>query len=184
MKEMGDSSFQMQVRTYGKPDAIIQTVQDLLRRIDPRLPFVEIRTLREEVQTSLWQEGLLSRVTSLFAMLAAFLAGIGLYGMLSYNVAQYSRDIGIRMALGAGPADIVRTVCAPTTLVLTESPSAGRPMMQRVGYKAFYMTFQRWTCPPSRWRRLGPYCILIAATLPAIRAARVNPPLACVSKHS
>jgi ABC-type antimicrobial peptide transport system permease subunit len=177
-KEMGDSSFQLQVRTYGRPEAVIQTIQDLLRRIDPRLPFVEVRTLREEVEISLWQERLLSRVTSLFAVLAALLAGIGLYGMLSYTVSQHSRDIGIRMALGAAPAEIVRAVCVPTLAFVLAGIA--------IGLVACMMT-TRWMHsllydvsamdPFALWlAAILPLVVsLIAATLPAMRAARLNP---------
>lgn len=103
-------AFILHVRTVGKPELVINAVREIMRSLDPQIPFYEIRTLREEVETSLWQERLLAVLSSVFGLLAALLAAIGLYGTLAYTVARRTREIGIRMALGARPARILGLV--------------------------------------------------------------------------
>ena len=74
-----------------------------MRRIDPRLPFREVRTMRSDVDDSLWAERTLATVGSGLSTLAALIACVGLYGLLSYTVAQRRAEIAIRIALGASP---------------------------------------------------------------------------------
>jgi hypothetical protein len=100
----------LHVRTAGDPKGIISAVQGVLRSLDSRLPFYEIHTLEEEVDASLWQETLLAWLSSVFAVAAAALAGVGLYGMLAYAVTQRNREIGIRIALGAQASSIGRLI--------------------------------------------------------------------------
>jgi predicted permease len=106
------AGFILHVRTKNRPEAIIQSVRRVLNQIDPRLPFYEIRTLSEEVDATLWAERLLACLGSVFAAAAAVLATLGVYATLAYAIAQSRREIGIRVALGARAADVLRLFSA------------------------------------------------------------------------
>jgi predicted permease len=106
------AGFILHVRTKTRPENIIQSVRRALNQIDPRLPFYEIRTLSEEVDATLWAERLLAWLSSVFAVVAAVLATLGVYATLAYAIAQSRREIGIRVALGARAADVLRLFSA------------------------------------------------------------------------
>jgi predicted permease len=106
------AGFILHVRTKNHPDSIIQSVRRALNQIDPRLPFFEIRTLAEEVDATLWAERLLAWLSAVFAVAAAVLATLGVYATLAYAIAQSRKEIGIRVALGARAADVLRLFSA------------------------------------------------------------------------
>jgi ABC-type antimicrobial peptide transport system permease subunit len=113
------------VRTKQNPASLFQPVRQIMHSLDPELSFSEVHTLYEEVDASLWQERLLAALASAFGALATVLAAIGLYALLNYLVRTRTREIGIRMALGAAPARIVNMVSFHTLVMVLPGVLAG-----------------------------------------------------------
>lgn len=97
-------------RTEGDPATALAAARQVVRRADPGLSIFDARTLADQVDRSLSQERQLSRLAELSSLLALFLASLGVYGLLSYAVAGRRREIGIRMAIGAGRGRVLRLV--------------------------------------------------------------------------
>jgi predicted permease len=98
------------LRTATNPQALLPAVRKVVSDLDNNLPLFDVRTQAERIERLLFNERLLARLASLFGLLALVLACIGLYGLLSYEVARRTREIGIRAALGAQTRDVLRLV--------------------------------------------------------------------------
>jgi predicted permease len=118
-------SFVLNVRTQAPPESLLEPVQKILASIDPSIAFTEVHTLAQEVDASTSAERLAAALASSFAALAALLAAVGLYGLLAFTVAQRSREIGIRMALGAGAADVAGMLWRQTMVMAATGIVAG-----------------------------------------------------------
>jgi predicted permease len=107
-KRLGDLAFY--VRTERDPSSMAAALRSEVQQLDPNLPVNNLRTLEEQVSNSMSDDRLVAVLSISLALLAALLAALGLYGMLAYVVARRTREIGIRIALGGEPADILRLV--------------------------------------------------------------------------
>lgn len=162
-------------------------MQNTLHGIDPRLPFREIHTLREDLDTSLWAEHTLVRLGSLFSALAILLAAIGLYGLLSYVIVERSREIGVRMALGARPVDILRATGLRTLIFVAAGITSG---LAGSIVTATLLRNLLFDVSPWNWNvqtlvvsaAVVTACAALATLWPAVRAARLDPSTAL--RHS
>jgi predicted permease len=98
------------VRTSGDPAAITPALRDVVNRLDPELPLFGTQTMASRIDESLAGRRIPLILLGVFAVVALFLAVVGIYGALAYSVTQRRREIGIRMAMGSAPSDVFRSV--------------------------------------------------------------------------
>jgi ABC-type antimicrobial peptide transport system permease subunit len=174
----GDGFFQLQVRAMGPPEAVIASVESLMRSVDPRLPFREVRTLRRDVDDSLWAERTLASMGTALSLFAITIACVGLYGLLSYTVVQRRREIGLRIALGARPAEIGRSTILQVLAILLAGAAAGIaaaiPAARMLSSILFEIAPTDWVSHAAAVAAML-FAGLLAAAVPVWRACRIDP---------
>jgi predicted permease len=190
VEALGGMTFAL--RTTGDPTALVTSARQAVRELDGNLPVTEVGSQEARSQRTLGQERLYARLLSFFGALALTLAAIGLSGVLAYSVAQRTNEIGIRMALGAQTADVLRLVIWQGMWMVLLGLSVGAAC----GYGLKRLLASQYFSPRS-WQRqmadqlygvsmtdpltfaviaalLGAVA-LVACWLPARKAARVDP---------
>jgi putative ABC transport system permease protein len=169
-----------ELRTAMRPSAMITSVQEAVASVSKAVP-LDFGTLAEQVDDSLVQERLLATLSTFFGALALLLAMIGLYGALSYLVAQRQREFGIRMALGAPRDSILRLVMRDVAIVLAGGLTAGACLALATVGVLNKMLFG--LAPHDTFTFLAAIGVLsavavVAGYMPARRATRVDPMVA------
>jgi ABC-type antimicrobial peptide transport system permease subunit len=149
--------------------------------VDKNLPLFNVKTQSQQADESLAQERLFATLSSFFGLLALLLASIGLYGVMSYNVARRTNEIGIRMALGARRGDVVRLVLQETLLLVLIGLVVGFGTALATTRLISSMLFGLTPNDPitimlAAWLLIG--VAMLAGYLPARRASRIDPMVA------
>ncbi len=169
------------VRAAGDPAALIKPVQRAVWSVDPTLPLAGVETLRERLARSLAQERFNAVAVGVFAAVALALAVLGIYGMLAFAVERRRREIGVRMALGAGRGELLRSVIGRGMAAAGLGVVAGLAAALLTGRAIAALLFE---VEPTDAAVLAGAVLCVAAGaflgcyLPARRASRVDPVLA------
>lgn len=172
------TSMVLAVKTTGDPLAVTGRIRQQLRAVDPDVPLSELHTMDEYVADALSPTRVVSGLLALFSAAAALLAAIGLFGVLSYMVVLRHREIGIRMALGALPADVLRLVTRQGLAIVGLGVVAGLLAALAVSRILASILYGVKPIEPLIY---GAVTLLLlgvalgAAALPARRAVRVDP---------
>ena len=174
--EIGGLTFY--VRSAVPAEAVLAAIPAVVRRIDSTLPVEDLRTMRDQVRENVEQDRLLTILSSAFGALATLLAAVGLYGVLAYAVAQRSREIGIRIAIGATLGRIRGLVARQLVPMTVIGCGAGAAAALGLGRLARSLLFGVESNNPAILSVAVVVVALVAAAaaaVPARRATRVNP---------
>jgi predicted permease len=169
------------LRTRGEPQAMVEQVRGVVQNLAPGLPFVSVTPATEKVAPALRPFRLGAMLFSLFGALALLLAAVGLYGVVAFTVAQQTREIGVRIALGAATGDVLRLVIVRTMVFVLLGVAIGMAgalgvtrFMEGLLYGVETLDAPTFVAVPLLLLAVA----LLAAYLPARRATRMDPMVA------
>jgi predicted permease len=172
----------MLLRTSGDPLQLADPVRDVVRALDPNMPVVEMRTYEDLYRYhTVWGPGVAIRLIGTMGAVGVLLTMAGLYGLVSYNVARKTREIGIRMAIGAGRGAVLRLVMGTGLVLVGTGALLGLAMGFGVERLMNSLVFDSGRVDVVVYLAVVPSMVLVtllAAYLPARRASRIAPTLA------
>lgn len=166
------------LRTAGDPRAMIPAVRDVMKAVDPQKPAQGFRTLEELLGSTYARDRQVTATLIVFAVMATFLATLGVYGALAQRVRERSREIGVRIALGADARRVASWIGASAARLLAGGVSIGLAAGWLLSGSLRSLLFG--VAPADGWTTLGVMAMLIvaggiAALIPAWRATRIDP---------
>jgi predicted permease len=165
-------------RTALDADAVFPQITPLVSSMDPDLPVENLKTLQRQIEENVFVDRLISTLSAAFALLATVLAAVGLYGVLAYTVAQRTREIGLRMALGAGSDNVRGMILKQVARMLVIGGLIGTVAAFALGRAAQSLLFgmEGYDAPVvATVAVLLAIVSLSAGYIPAMRASRVDP---------
>jgi predicted permease len=173
-----DPKMTLVVRTKGEPKSVAMAVREQIRALDANLPVADVKTLRDQLDLSLFPSRLAAWILGGFGVLALLLAAIGIYGVVSYSVAQRTREIGVRMALGAKEKDVLRLVLGEGLFVIAVGLALGLLLAAAATRVIVGFLYGVGATDPLTFAGvlllLG-FIALVASYIPARRATKVDP---------
>jgi ABC-type antimicrobial peptide transport system permease subunit len=165
------------LRTQADPRQIEDELRERMRQFDPHVPLVGLQTMNEQIGFSLRTERLVASLSAIFGGLATLLAVIGLYGVTAYTVMRRTREIGIRMALGAMPIDVIAMVMLEVFILIGAGLATGFSLALVLANLVRSQLFG--LSPRDPLTFLGSAIVLtvaagLAGFLPALRASSLN----------
>jgi predicted permease len=166
------------VRTSVEAESFLPTVRRVVASLDPNLPVDNLRTMEEQARANTYLDRFISMLSAAFAVLATVLAAVGLYGVLAYTVTQRTREIGLRMALGAAPGRVRTMILRQTAIMLMIGGFIGLTGAIWIGKLAQGQLYQMDGHDVSVFAAAAivlSAIAMFAGLVPAHRAARVDP---------
>jgi putative ABC transport system permease protein len=166
------------VRTSGDPLDLVAPIKQMVRTVNPDLPIYEVQTMSQRVQKSMLLRLTFSWLFGIFATVAGVMAFAGIYGVVSYSASRQTQEIGIRMALGAQPRDVIRQVMRQGAVLIALGLSTG--LVGAFGLSRVLATHLFGVSTTDALTFVGVSVLVVAAAalacfLPARRAARIDP---------
>jgi ABC-type antimicrobial peptide transport system permease subunit len=171
-------SINFYVRTSSDPEPFMGTITKAMAQVDPNLPVENLRTLLQQARDNVFLDRFISVLSTAFASLATLLAAIGLYGVLAYTVSQRTREIGLRMALGAAPGRVRGMVLRQVAIMTVVGGVIGLLAAVSLGRLAQSLLFELKGWDPVVLTSSAVVLTIVAlgaGFLPALRASRVEP---------
>ena len=177
-EEVGAMTFY--VRTSLAPESLLTTISGVVKRLDPNLPIENLKTMPQQVRENVFLDRMIGTLSASFATLATLLAAVGLYGVLAYTVAQRTREIGLRMALGADGGRVRRMVLSQVGRLTAIGTAVGIGAGLALGrtLKSTPLLYELEGADPIVVASAAVVLVLVALTagfVPAHRASRVHP---------
>jgi predicted permease len=175
-QSFGGASFEL--RTAADPQAILPAIREVVAQVNTNLPLFDVKTESEQIDRLLFQERLVARLSGFFGLLALVLACVGLYGLLSYEVSRRTREIGIRLALGAQPGSVLKLVLGQGIVLAVVGAAVGIGVALGAMRYLASMLYNIHATDPMTMISVAVLLTLVALAacyIPARRAMRVDP---------
>jgi predicted permease len=172
------STLAFYVRTTQAPSAVLQSIVGVMRKLDATVPVEDLKTLPQQARENVFLDRMISTLAAAFAVLATLLAAVGLYGVLAYSVTQRTREIGVRMALGANAAQVRTLVLRQVGAMIAVGSVVGVVAALGIGRAARSQLYQLEGHDPVVFVMAVLVLVVVAfaaGLIPAQRAARTDP---------
>ncbi len=173
------------MRTEGDPSTLVEPAREVVTRLDPEVPFYGVRTMQERIDDSLMERRSPMLLLAVFAAVALFLAGLGIYGALAYSVTQRTREMGIRIAIGSSSGQVFKDVLGQGIRVVGIGLAFGALGAFLLGRLIRSLLYGVQPTDPGVMASVALVLAvtgIVACVLPARRATRIDPAVALTTE--